>query len=171
MIIRLWNFTKRHNSTARPSGGGSVDVEVVFKRLTSINNPTFQIMWDGIPTYNYVEVPSLHMFYYVEDIQIGVNNIFELVCKIDVLATARPYILNSSSFVKYSSSNYDEYLKDDRIQPTASLESLVKNNNFASLFNTHPEYTSSYSLLLTVLNGDANNNTAGIKHYLIINQI
>lgn len=167
MIIRLWNFTKRHNSTARPSGGGSVDVEVVFKRLTSINNPTFQIMWEGIPQYNYVEVPSLHMYYYIEDIQIGINNIFELVCKIDVLATARPYILNSSCFVKYSSSNYDEYLKDDRIQPTAALESLVSNNTFASLFNTHPEYTSSYSLLLTVLNGDANNNTAGIKHYLI----
>lgn len=167
MKIRLWNFTKKHNSTARPSGLAYIDVDVNFKRQTSINNPTFQLVWDGIPQYNYIEISSLHTYYYIEDIQVGINNIFELICKIDALATARPYIIGSRAFIKYSSSNYDVYLKDDRIQPSAELQSLVSNNNFSALFNTHPEYTSSYSLLLTVLNGDSNSNEAGIRHYLI----
>lgn len=168
MKLQLWTFTKKHNSTARPEGTAFTEYEVFIKRQTTINAPIFIIDTGGsFPQYNYAVIPELRMYYYVEDVSIGNDNVFELSCKLDYLATARPYINASEAFVKYSSSNYDPYIKDDRIQPTAELESLVSNNNFSSLFNTHPEYTSSYSLLLTVLNGDDNNNTAGIKHYLI----
>lgn len=168
MIIQLWNFTKRHNSTARPEGEAYAEYDIVFKRGTSLNSPTFLIDTSGVfPQYNYAVIPSLHMYYYIEDVVLGNNNVFELICRLDYLATARPYIKSATAFVKYSSSNFDPYIRDDRIQPTAELESFVSNNSFSSLFNTHPEYTSSYSLLLTVLNGDPNSNSAGIKHYLI----
>lgn len=168
MIIQLWNFTKRHNSTARPEGSAYIEIDAYIKRPTTINTPTFIIDFNGeFPPYNYIVVPSLHMYYYINDIGFVNKNIFELMCSLDYLATARPYINSTSAFVKYSSSNYDPYIKDDRIAATAELESVVSNNNFSSLFNTHPEYTSSYSLLLTVLNGDNQNNSAGIRHYLI----
>lgn len=169
MLIRLYTFTKKHNSTARPADSSPYhELDVYLKRNTSINAPTFLLDFEGvIPDYNYLVIPSMRMYYYIDDYVLGNNNILEIVCKIDSLATARPYIKAGSAFVKYSSSNFNVYLKDDRIQPTAELTSLVSNNSFASDINTNPEYTSSYSFLLTVLNGDPDGNEAGIKHYLI----
>lgn len=126
ITIKLWNFTKRHNSTARPSGTGSTSYNVVFKAPTSINNPVFIIDTGGtFPDFNYLEWDSKNLYYYIEDIVIQHNNLFELHCKIDVLATAKPYIMASSAFVKYSSSNFDPYLKDDRIVATSELSTEV----------------------------------------------
>lgn len=163
MIIRLYTFTKRHNSTARPEGAPYHELEVVLKRNTSINAPTFLLDFNGvIPEYNYLVIPSLRLYYYIDDYVIGNNDILEIVCKIDALASAKPYIKASSAFVKYSSSNYNVYLKDDRIQPTADLVSVSKANNFSGIIVDHPEYTSTYCYLLTTLNDDY-----GVVHYVI----
>ena len=74
-------------------------------------------------------------YYYVDDIVSRTSTIFEINCSIDVLATARPYILGAESFVKYSTLDYNVYLKDDRIIPTTELETVVTNNLFSDLTN------------------------------------
>lgn len=171
MTIKLYNFSKKHNSTARPPSESSTEMNIVLKERTSFNNPIFILQISGVLQYNYVYWVDIDHYYYISDIVSVNNNIWELHCEIDALATCRQYIINADSFVKYSTLNFNQYLRDDRIQPTSDLTSLVSNNNFSADFNEHPEYTSSYSLLLTVLNGElsgeGSNNSAGIRHYLI----
>lgn len=175
MKIRLLTYSKYLKSTAQPpwTAGAYEERDFVFKNDTSVNNPVLILTNanNRIFQYNYCYIVELNMYYYIVDKKYLTNSNIEITCKCDALATAKAYILASSGFVAYSASNYNQYLTDDRIQPTSELETLVTNNSFVSEFNEHPEYTSSYSLLLTVLNGEPDgtlsNHSAGIKHYLI----
>ena len=161
MQLQLWNFTKKHNSIARPEGSAVRTLNFVFKRNTSINAPILLIDDGGsIPQANYCVIPELHMYYYIDDVVIGNNNVVELVCKLDSLATARPYILASTAFVKYSSSNYDPYIKDERIQPTSDIETLVKYNNFTGQI-ARPTNTGTYCYLFTTVN------KSGVTSYVV----
>lgn len=123
--IKLWNFTKRHNSTSRPTGSGFTQFDVVFKTPTSVNNPIILLQSSTFPNFNYMTIDTFNTYYYIDDIVINANNLFEIRCSIDALATAKPYIGTTSAFVKYSTSNFDEYLKDDRILATSELSTEV----------------------------------------------
>ena len=162
MLIRLYTFTKRHNSTARPDESAPYhELDVYMKRNTSINAPIFLLDFEGvIPDYNYLYIPSLRLYYYIDDIVLGNNDVMEFVCKIDALATARPYIKTTTAFVKYSSSNYDPYINDERIQPTSDIETLVKYNNFSGQI-TRPTNTGSYCYLFTTVNSN------GVSSYVV----
>lgn len=136
MEIRFYNFQKKKNSTAQPPDSGYTSANIVFKKPTSINSPL--IIYDNggdFPYFNYASMlfGEVRYYYFIEDLIILQNNLFELHLKIDSLATAKSYINNTSAFVKYSSSNYNEYLKDDRILPTVDFELLRTTNTFSDL--------------------------------------
>lgn len=133
MTITLWNYSKKHNSTARPDTAGT-EVSIVLKQATSFNNPVFILNFGGgLPAYNYVYWSEVGQYYYIDDIVCISNHVFELHCSVDSLATCRPYIFTADAFVKYSTVVYNEYLKDDRIIPTTEIETIVNNNNFTDL--------------------------------------
>lgn len=125
MTIQLWNYSKKHNSTARPTTTAALELNIVLKQHTSINNPVFILRLSTYPNYNYIYWVDVNQYYYVSDIVSYNNDMWELHCEIDDLATARPYILNSDAFVKYSTINFNEYLKDDRIIPTCDITADV----------------------------------------------
>lgn len=149
ITIELWKFQKRHNSTARPEGTGATEVNVVFKKPTSINNPILILEFSSFPDYNYVVIPTLNMYYYISDIVVGNANIFELHCTLDALATARPYINAGSAFVKYATNNFNAFLKDDRIIPTADITTFVK-NNYLQEIQDYDLQPATYQWILTV---------------------
>jgi len=111
MYIRLYqNFNKRINSTKQPTGG--TEVSVVMKENTSVEAPVFLI--DGIDLdYNYC-LAFAH-YYYITDIVVGNNNIFELHCKQDVLATHKSAIGNYTGYVEYCQSEYNNLIADKRL--------------------------------------------------------
>ena len=98
LSLTLYNFAKRHNSTALPSSGGSV-VDVVLKRETSLNAPTFLLQGD-LPNYNYASFNGA--YYFIDDIVSVRDNVYELRCTIDVLATLKSDILATNAFVEYA---------------------------------------------------------------------
>lgn len=106
-IVIYKNFSKRQNSTLQPSGG--VVKNVVMKRECSILNPVFQI--DGVdPAANYCRWNN--RYYFINDIVLQNNNIYELHCEIDVLASWKSQIGASSQYVLRSSSVYDGRICD-----------------------------------------------------------
>lgn len=108
MQITIYNnFSKRQNSTLQPSGG--VVKNVVMKRECSILNPVFQI--DGVdPAANYCQWNN--RYYFINDIVLQNNNIYEIHCEIDVLATWKSQIGASSQYVLRSASEYDGDIVD-----------------------------------------------------------
>lgn len=108
MNITLYkNFSKRRNSTKQPTGGTTVTARM--KRDTSTENPVFEL--DGVDLdVNYVGFNN--GFYFVDDIVLGNNNIYELHCSIDVLATWRSLIGSYNAFIERSASAYDDKIND-----------------------------------------------------------
>lgn len=95
MTIIYWtNFSKKRNSTKRPTGGTSTSARL--KEPTSVESPVF-ILKSTSSDITYVQ--AMGHYYFVTDI-IHVNNeMIEVHCKSDALATHKSEITASSQFV------------------------------------------------------------------------
>lgn len=101
------NFTKKRNSTLRPSNGYTR--QVVLKENSSLSSPYFII--DGVDlNANYCQWEG--RYYFIDDIVLQHASIYELHCSIDVLATFKTEIGSYTAFVERASVNYDTLVDD-----------------------------------------------------------
>lgn len=92
-----YSFSKRHNSTAQPTGGTLIDVQL--KGGCDILAPVFILNYSGVPTFNYMSFEG--RFYFVTGIKSIRQDLFEVSCEVDVLATWKAAITGSSQYVLY----------------------------------------------------------------------
>lgn len=91
---------------------------VIFKDSTSIVKPTLRITGigsdgNGVLDYNYVYIQELSRYYFVDNI-ISVNNqVFDIMCTVDVLYTYRTELLQLSAYVSRNEYTYSTKIKDD----------------------------------------------------------
>lgn len=133
LILNLYSINKRSNSTKLPTGNGTV-VEVNLKAPTSLIKPIFII--DGVnETYNYCKFEG--RYYWIDDIIILSNDIMELHCSVDVLATYRSQILASTQYVLRSASNYDTNVVDSfypaKTEYTSYRDTALKVFNYTTM--------------------------------------
>ena len=128
MLITLYSFSKRKNSTKQPNTGTQVGVNL--KSPTSKYNPTFIIGNTNPLPYTYLKWED--RYYYIDDIRFIRDHYYELVCSLDVLATYKANVLATSAYVAYSSSNYNENLLDSRI---SSLTTATTQTSSTVLFD------------------------------------
>lgn len=103
-------FNKRKNSTKRPSGGHKRNV--VLLDDVSLYSPVFQSeYWDYNDNYCY----WANRYYYVTDVVTLRQNLFEVHCEIDPLATWKDDITATTAFVTFSTSSYDIGIPDYRL--------------------------------------------------------
>lgn len=104
------NFNKRKNSTKRPAAGAKRNV--VLLDDVSLYTPIFNSeYWD----YNDNYCLWAGRYYYVTDIVTKRQNLFEVHCEIDPLATWKDDIKGTNAFVTFSTSNYDIGIPDYRL--------------------------------------------------------
>ena len=84
--VTFYNFSKKSNSTAVPSTGGTA-LDCYVKEATSTYNPTFIINSNSWPDYTYVYWTPY--YYFVNDVVSIGNNLYEISCSIDPLASWR----------------------------------------------------------------------------------
>ena len=141
MTIHTWsNFTKRRNSTKRPTGG--TPVTAVLKEGTSVENPTFLLNSNDF-SINYVT--AFNHCYFVDDITSVRNNLIEVKCSMDVGATYKTDIENYNALIERSASFYDESYPD----PAVSIQNSSYVVSVDSTI-THLDYDGYFAL--TVLN-------------------
>lgn len=103
-------FNKRKNSTKRPSGGHKRNV--VLLDDVSLYSPIFQSeYWDYNDNYCY----WANRYYYVTDVVTLRQNLFEVHCEIDPLATWKDDIMATTAFVTFSTSDFDIGIPDYRL--------------------------------------------------------
>lgn len=108
--LDLYKFAKKKNSVQLPFNDYPRKniTGVTLKVPTSVTNPTFTIRWPDASDidldYNYVYCSALHRYYWIDDIIIVNDKIYDIICSVDVLATYRfdigeltPYILRSGA--------------------------------------------------------------------------
>ena len=135
--IYFYNFTKRLNSTAVPTGTG-VKFECSFKENTSILTPTLKLRLSSKPDYNYFKFDN--RFYWITDIISLNNNLWQITGRVDVLATFRSHIQNTTAFVLYDSTANTQ-LPDTRLAVKTDCEAFTSTAsmpwNFSSGVGTY----------------------------------
>lgn len=115
----FFKFSKRKNSTKQPTGAGT-SYTVNLKSGTSFISPTLLLEISGQPDYNYLKFEG--WYYFVTDIISVRNDLWEIVCQVDPLATAKAAILASTQYVSYSSVSGGTWLADTRIPVLKSTD-------------------------------------------------
>lgn len=111
MTIYYWtNFVKRKNSTLQPLIAlATMVTDVHLKEGTSIEKPVFQLT-GNLFTANYVR--AFDHFYFVDDITSVRNNLVEISCSMDVLATFKVDIADYTALIERSASFYNTKYPD-----------------------------------------------------------
>lgn len=109
----FYTFAKRKNSTKQPTGTPTLSATVDLKSGTSLISPTFLLSYSGTPQFNYLSFVGV--YYFVRDVISVRNDLWEIVCEIDALATLKTNIKSSTQYVCYSSASGGTFLPDTRI--------------------------------------------------------
>ena len=98
--VNLYTFAKRDNSTKVPTGTGT-ELNCVLKSGSGIMHPvlSFDFGIAGDPSqYNYAYIPAFERYYFIEEWYFN-RALWTATLKVDVLATYKPAIGNSSLYI------------------------------------------------------------------------
>lgn len=103
VTVRFYQFSKRRNSTARPSGGMSFSC--LLKDSSGILNPSIEIAESNIgnpASYNYAYISDYSRYYWVNEWSYY-RGVWLASLNVDVMATWKNYIGSSSQYILRSS--------------------------------------------------------------------
>ena len=106
----FYTTSKRHNSTAVPSGGSSFDVQL--KGGSDLIDPVFVLNHSGTPNYSMMSYEG--RYYFITGIKSIRDNLWEISGHVDVLATYSSEIRSTSAYVLFHTHNNTE-LSDRRL--------------------------------------------------------
>lgn len=115
--LTYYTFSKRKKSTAQPTGGTVIDVQL--KSGTSLISPTFLLSMSGRPTFNYCAYEG--RYYFVNDITSVRNGLWEISCSEDYLATWKSDIGGTEAVILYATGGSNDIV-DQRIGVKSPLD-------------------------------------------------
>lgn len=77
-----------------------------LRNSTSITNISLTIEYNRVIDFNYLYIDELKRYYYVDDIISVRNNVWELICSVDVLMSYKDDILKLSGFIDRNENLY-----------------------------------------------------------------
>ena len=117
--VTLYHFAKKKNSTLQPSGSG-VELNCELKQPTSYKNPVFTFFVEDGFSWNYLQWDD--WYYFIEDVVSVRNDLFEVHCSLDVLATYKAEIGATSAFVLYDTTANTEIIDTRLSQKTTAIQ-------------------------------------------------
>ena len=134
--VSFGTFSKRRNSTKQPTTL-SDQRTVTLKDSCSQDRPVFICTGNNF-NYNYCMWDN--KYYFIDEVTSLKNNLIEIKCILDPLATYKTEILASTQFVSYSSQSGSTWLPDTRI-PICKNETVSSSSaSMSSLYNTNGFY-------------------------------
>ena len=111
LTAKFYSFEKRRNSTKQPSGA-STDFNVVLKGGSSLITPTLILHTNSMANFNYLQFEG--RYYYITDIISTRNELWEIHCTVDVLATYKTQIGNTPAMIMYATGGSNDII-DQRL--------------------------------------------------------
>ena len=134
--VEFFNFSKRKNSTAIPTGAAQKTASVLLKDNCTLENPVFEIHSASIAEYaiyNYVHISAFGRYYFVVDRTYRTGSVIVIRCAVDVLASFKTAIqAQTGVFIEYSSDPRSTII-DGRMQ---RLTVPVVTESYSALANT-----------------------------------
>ena len=121
MEIRFFVMNESRNTINKNLG----DYTTTFLKLKSqdvdVINPILTLKFLEYPKFNYLHIPALSRYYFIDDIFIRTNNTYELHCLVDVLQSFKDDILKAKGYIKTSTSA-NSYLDDNSYSELENYE-------------------------------------------------
>lgn len=115
--VVFYSFSKKSNSTARPTPAGGATFACNLKSDSSVVNPRIELKYDGNPSaFNYAHIEHYSRYYYITDWTYS-PGIWTATMLTDVLATYKSQIGAASLYVLRSSKEYDGNILDTMYPP------------------------------------------------------
>lgn len=168
MNLYLFSVNKRINSTKRPDLSSGKELTVQLKDEISFENPVFKIKSDVIGgtftpvAFNYAYAPYWMRYYFITDWKF-INGCWECYCSVDVLASFKNQISNTSAYVTRAASNYDGTLIDD-FYPAKSNVNITKVNTASSWYGIAP---SGGSYVVGCINNQLSGRIGAVSYYAL----
>lgn len=112
--VKLYTFSKRDNSTKRPAADAGTSFDCILKSGSGIMRPTlsFDIGVANDPSqYNYAYIPAFDRYYFIEEWYYE-RALWTATLKVDVLATYKSEIGNSTLYVMRAAAAHDGSIID-----------------------------------------------------------
>lgn len=155
--VNFWNFSKRKNSTAIPSGT-AVSYSCEIKEPSDLTAPQLllNLGQSEAPAFTYAQIAAFSRYYFIKEWRFD-RGLWIAFLEVDVLASYKSQIGSQSMYVARAASEYDGTIKDS-YYPTKSTRSNVSPTTIVAATN----FNSGYFVL-----GILGNNTAtgGINYY------
>lgn len=131
--LYLWSsFSKRDNSTLRPSTTADATVSIDLLTIEDLKRPRFLLSASYL-TNNYTYALFEGRYYFLSEPTIVNGDMIAFEGTFDYLATFKEYIGATTAYIQYATSGYLTKLTDDRISATNTL--YVKNSSYAETYN------------------------------------
>ena len=92
------------------------DISGELKEACDIINPVIIISGENLSSYNYLYIPIFNRYYFIIDIKVIRNNLWEISCHCDVLETYKDSIKANTAIIKRQESIWDLYLNDEKFK-------------------------------------------------------
>ena len=168
MVITFYQFSKRNNSTKRPTAEGT-NLTGDLKQDTSIITPWILIspIQGGIAPsslYNYAYIPKFNRYYFVSD-WVWVGNMWEVNLRLDVLASWKEVIGASTQYVTRSASAYNLNITDS-LYP-ATVDYFISSESIQQVFQP---VIANGIWIIGVIGGSSSNSFGAITYYAFTTQ-
>lgn len=77
------------------------------------------------PTINYIYIPNLQRYYFVDSVQLVNNGIIDYKLKVDVLMSFKSKILSQTAYIERNENEFNKYLVDNNIVSSCKKEYAV----------------------------------------------
>ena len=139
----LMDYTLESNRLVKDDGLFFVkEVEGTFKEECDLINPSITLELDEFPhRINYVYISLIDKFYFVDNINIIYNKLYEFNLTEDVLMSFQSEIKNQEVFVERNEFEYNEDFPDTELTPVNGVdidEVIVSNELFGKIGSTDP---------------------------------
>ena len=144
MTVKLWKtFSKRLNSTKRPSDPAAAELTCRLKDNTSVHDPVLEIATNDFG-YEYVYISDFGKYYFVRDVVSKAYGLCDYHLTEDVLATYKTPIGQTQAHILYSSSGGDISIIDPRI--AVSNQRLIYMHGGTNAYQVFPSSNNYYIL-------------------------
>lgn len=130
LAVHFWNFSKKQNSTVRPSADPVV-INCALKEDSGVTAPVLEINAAGLYGYNYCYIPEFSRYYYVTEWTYEKHAVWTCTLVCDILATFRTQIGAATLYALRTSAAYDGDIVD-------TLYPAKSESQFAKVTATNP---------------------------------
>lgn len=152
MDIKLYQFSKKINSTKRPSGGTTYSC--TLKDPTSVLRPVVLISSSGssILNKNYAYISTFGRYYWITDM-VSDHNMWEIHMSVDVLASYRSEILDSYQYVeRAANASSDNGIVDGKYACTVNTQmeniSITGSGSSSGSSGSHRAFMNAYRCMM-----------------------